>query len=68
MDLVSAGPSLVLIPAFEAFRDAFLPTDEDMWRGVFATGRSDVRRTLRRPSPSRRDDGAGTHGHVFDHP
>ncbi len=35
-------PSPELRSAFEAFRDAFLPADVDMWTGVFGSGRSDV--------------------------
>ncbi len=44
MDLEFARPSEELIPAFGAFRDAFLATDQDMWREVHAPGRTDVLR------------------------
>lgn len=42
MNLDFRRPAMDLIPAFEAFRDAFLPTDVDMWSGVFESGRTNV--------------------------
>lgn len=42
MQLDFRRPSAKLIPAFERFRDSFLPDDYDMWRGLSLAARSDV--------------------------
>jgi predicted acetyltransferase len=41
MTLEYRRPSADLIPAFERFRDAFLPGDFDMWRGLSISARTD---------------------------
>lgn len=40
MDLEFRRPSPALFEAFERFRDAFLPSDEDMWTGLFGDART----------------------------
>lgn len=59
MDLDFRRPSAALFPAFERFRDAFLPSDEDMWTGFFADARTDLPAYLDWLERSAQDRNAG---------